>query len=145
MTTIVTKIDDNWTPKSIDSSMFIEQENKDRLTRQNGSKKHYNRMRAWIEKYQKYVDTHEYSNGHRRYYKVSRTPFYFPLKFKRNGEFVKWPEYNQDPQGLYEVKKKKGGYSYETATPYSITLTMIAYSPYKAPATYVQAYESHYD
>jgi hypothetical protein len=147
MTSTVTKIDESWNRLSGDHVDSPEEHRRYLIGEAgtyNEGELHYEKAKAWIQKYQEYEKTHQYVSNQMLYFQVENTPYSCPLKFKKNGEMIKWPGYDSDPEGLYEVPTKAGGYVYEVKTGYVNTLWTIAHSTYKSPATYVRAYEKHH-
>lgn len=89
---------------------------------------------------EEYENTHQYAPNHAHYFESGGGfGIQIPLKFKSNGEMVKWPDYGSNPPGLYEVKDR-GGYVYVEKDYYGLMLTIIGRLGYNSVEEFVYEY-----
>lgn len=93
-------------------------------------------LRAFVEKYEEYQETHKYADPDAIKYFVPEDRHAeavagkIPYKFKSNGEKVIWPGYDKRPPGLYENVQKNLGHHYEVKTDYTNMLWFVSVAGY---------------
>lgn len=95
--------------------------------------------RQYLKKKREYESTHEYTEA-KGYMDLTGWGIMVPLKYKSNGELVKWPGYSKDPPGLYKVPTRNGGYEYELQQPWGAMLSSIGAAGYNSVEEYVDHY-----
>lgn len=99
-----------------------------------------NAAEIYLEKEAEYEATHDAALTGQTH--IDHHDFQVPLKFhqsgKNEGEFQKWPEYEEDPPGLYQVPSRGGGYEYEVRHPYGIMLAVLSRTGYRSVEAFLR-------